>query len=137
MATTVGLSAHLRNIGLLLSFGLTLTACAGPSEGEIRQKLLLRVGADSNLHKASVLRMTNIFAPEDEGNGAKGQRGTFQRLELDGGQCILVRDADFIPFSHDLQKKVVSYRNSLKGAQTWPITLFALDQDCLPAELES
>ena len=135
MVTRIDGLAQLRNLGLL--WCLALAACGGPSEAELREKVLVRVRADSDLHKAVVLRMTNIFAPEDDGNDSKAKRGTFQRLELDNGQCILIRDAGVFPFSSDLDKRLLSYRSSSNAAQTWPITLFALDRDCLPAELES
>jgi len=121
---------RLRNIRLLLC--AVVVACTGPSEAELRQEVLARIKADGNLHKASVLRATNIFAAEDEDDHGKSQRGTFQRLDLDSGQCILVRDANYIPFDRDLRNKPVSYRSSSNAAQTWPITLFALDRKCLP-----
>jgi hypothetical protein len=134
MATSAKPLVRLRKTRLLLC--LAVVACTGPSEAELRQEVLTRIKADGNLHRASVLRATNIFAPDDEDDHGKSQRGTFQRLDLDSGQCILVRDASFIPFDRDLQNRAVSYRSSSNAAQTWPITLFALDRKCLPAQLE-
>jgi len=134
MATSRRLLVRLRNIRLLSC--LAIAACADPSEAELRQEVLTRIQADGNLHKASVLRMTNIFAPEDGDDHGKSRRGTFQRLDLDSGQCILVRDADYIPFDRDLQNEIVSYRSSSSAAQTWPITVFALDRKLLLAQLE-